>query len=45
MHTLNGSGVAAGRATAAVLENYQQGDGSVVVPEALRPYMGCDVLK
>lgn len=45
VHTLNGSGVAAGRATAAVLENYQQGDGSVVVPEALRPYMGCDVLK
>lgn len=45
VHTLNGSGVAAGRATAAVLENYQQEDGSVVVPEALRPYMGCDVLK
>ena len=45
VHTLNGSGVAAGRATAAVLENYQQGDGSVVVPEALRPYVGCDVLK
>ncbi len=45
VHTLNGSGVAAGRATAAVLENYQQEDGSVVVPEALRPYVGCDVLK
>ena len=45
VHTLNGSGVAAGRATAAVLENYQQEDGSVVVPEALRSYVGCDVLK
>lgn len=45
VHTLNGSGVAAGRATAAMLENYQQEDGSVVVPEALRPYVGCDVLK
>ena len=45
VHTLNGSDVAAGRATAAVLENYQQEDGSVVVPEALRPYVGCDVLK
>jgi seryl-tRNA synthetase len=40
VHTLNGSGVAVGRALVAVLENYQQGDGSVVVPEALRPYMG-----
>jgi len=40
LHTLNGSGVAAGRALVAVLENYQQADGSVVVPEALRPYMG-----
>jgi seryl-tRNA synthetase len=39
-HTLNGSGVAIGRALVAVLENYQQPDGSVVVPEALRPYMG-----
>jgi seryl-tRNA synthetase len=39
VHTLNGSGVAAGRALIAVLENYQQADGSVVVPEALRPYM------
>lgn len=45
VHTLNGSGVAAGRATAAVLENYQQEDGSVVVPEVLRPYVGCDILK
>jgi len=40
LHTLNGSGVAAGRALVAVLENYQQGDGSVTVPEVLRPYMG-----
>ena len=40
LHTLNGSGVAVGRALVAVLENYQQGDGSVVVPEALRRYMG-----
>ncbi len=40
LHTLNGSGVAAGRALIAVLENYQQEDGSVDVPAALRPYMG-----
>ncbi len=40
LHTLNGSGVAAGRALVAVLENYQQADGSVVVPDVLRPYMG-----
>lgn len=40
LHTLNGSGVAAGRALVAVLENYQQADGSVHVPEVLRPYMG-----
>jgi seryl-tRNA synthetase len=40
VHTLNGSGVAAGRALVAVLENYQQADGSVVVPDVLRPYMG-----
>ncbi len=40
VHTLNGSGVAVGRALVAVLENYQQPDGSVAVPEALRPYMG-----
>jgi seryl-tRNA synthetase len=40
LHTLNGSGVAVGRALVAVLENYQQADGSVVVPEALRKYMG-----
>jgi seryl-tRNA synthetase len=40
LHTLNGSGVAAGRALVAVMENYQQADGSIVVPDALRPYMG-----
>ncbi|WP_119287926.1 serine--tRNA ligase [Azohydromonas sediminis] len=46
VHTLNGSGLAVGRALVAVLENYQQADGSVVVPEALRPYMGgLDVLR
>ncbi|HEY0294031.1 MAG TPA: serine--tRNA ligase [Bordetella sp.] len=46
VHTLNGSGLAVGRALVAVLENYQQADGSVVVPEALRPYMGgAEVLK
>lgn len=45
IHTLNGSGLAVGRTVAAILENYQQADGSVVVPEVLRPYMGCDVIK
>jgi seryl-tRNA synthetase len=40
VHTLNGSGVAAGRALVAVLENFQRADGSVLVPEALRPWMG-----
>ncbi|MDR3495269.1 MAG: serine--tRNA ligase [Ancalomicrobiaceae bacterium] len=40
LHTLNGSGVAVGRALVAVLENYQNADGSITVPEALRPYMG-----
>jgi seryl-tRNA synthetase len=39
VHTLNGSGLPLGRTLVAVLENYQQADGSVVVPEALRPYM------
>jgi len=39
VHTLNGSGVAIGRTTAAILENFQQADGSVVIPEALRKYM------
>ncbi|TYP69351.1 serine--tRNA ligase [Paenibacillus methanolicus] len=46
VHTLNGSGLAVGRTLAAILENYQQADGSVIVPEALRPYMGgLEVLK
>ena len=46
VHTLNGSGLAVGRTMVAVLENYQQADGSVVVPEALKPYMGgIDVIK
>jgi seryl-tRNA synthetase len=40
VHTLNGSGLAVGRTVAAILENYQQADGSVEIPEALRPYMG-----
>ena len=42
VHTLNGSGLAVGRTVAAVLENFQNADGSVTVPEALRPYMGVD---
>ncbi|NSL54819.1 serine--tRNA ligase [Uliginosibacterium aquaticum] len=46
VHTLNGSGLAVGRTLVAVLENYQQADGSVVIPEALKPYMGgLEVLK
>lgn len=45
VHTLNGSGLAVGRTFAAILENYQQADGSVVIPEALRPYMGVDVIR
>ena len=40
VHTLNGSGLAVGRTVAAILENYQQADGSIVIPEVLRPYMG-----
>lgn len=44
VHTLNGSGLAIGRTTAAVLENFQQADGSVVIPEPLRKYMGVDVI-
>ena len=40
VHTLNGSGVAVGRAMIAVMENYQQADGSVVIPDALQKYMG-----
>lgn len=45
VHTLNGSGVAIGRTVAAILENYQQEDGSVVIPESLKEYMRCDLLK
>jgi seryl-tRNA synthetase len=44
-HTLNGSGLAVGRTWVAIVENYQQKDGSVVVPEALRPYMGVEVIR
>jgi seryl-tRNA synthetase len=40
VHTLNGSGLAVGRTLVAILENYQNADGSVTVPEVLRPYMG-----
>ena len=40
LHTLNGSGLAVGRTLVAILENYQQADGSIAVPEALWPYMG-----
>jgi seryl-tRNA synthetase len=40
IHTLNGSGVAAGRALVAVMENYQNDDGSIRVPDVLQPYMG-----
>ena len=45
MHTLNGSGLAVGRTLVAILENGQQPDGSVVVPEVLRPYLGTDLLR
>jgi seryl-tRNA synthetase len=45
VHTLNGSGLAIGRTLVAILENYQQKDGSVVVPEVLRPYMGVEVIR
>jgi seryl-tRNA synthetase len=44
-HTLNGSGLAVGRTWVAIVENYQQADGSVVVPEALRSYIGTDVIR
>ena len=43
-HTLNGSGLAVGRTMAAVIENYQNADGTITVPEVLRPYMGCDII-
>ena len=39
-HTINGSGLAVGRTVVAIMENYQQADGSIIVPEVLRPYMG-----
>lgn len=45
VHTLNGSGLAVGRTVAAILENYQQADGSVVIPEVLRKYMGVDKIE
>jgi seryl-tRNA synthetase len=45
VHTLNGSGVAIGRTVAAIMENYQNADGSITVPEALRPLMGTDIIK
>ncbi len=46
VHTLNGSGLAVGRTWIAVLENFQQADGSIKIPEALRPYMnGIEVIK
>ncbi|HAK88295.1 MAG: serine--tRNA ligase [Nitrospirae bacterium GWC2_46_6] len=45
VHTLNGSGLAIGRTLVAILENYQQKDGTVIVPEALRQYMGVEVIK
>ena len=44
-HTLNGSGLAVGRTVAAILENYQQSNGTVSLPEALVPYMGLDLIK
>ena len=45
VHTLNGSGVAIGRTVACILENYQNADGSVTVPDVLKPYMGIDVIR
>lgn len=45
LYTFNGSGLAVGRAVAAVMENYQQKDGSIIVPDVLKPYMGVDVIK
>jgi seryl-tRNA synthetase len=45
VHTLNGSGLAVGRTWVAIVENYQQKDGSVIIPEALRPYMGAEVIR
>ena len=45
VHTLNGSGLAVGRTVAAILENFQNADGSVTIPEKLVPYMGTDIIK
>jgi seryl-tRNA synthetase len=45
VHTLNGSGLAVGRTWVAIVENYQQADGSVVIPGALRPYVGADSIE
>lgn len=45
LHTLNGSGLAVGRTTAAILENFQNADGTITVPAALVPYMGTDIIK
>jgi seryl-tRNA synthetase len=45
VHTLNGSGLAVGRTWVAIIENYQQKDGTVIVPEALRPYLGAEVIR
>lgn len=45
VHTLNGSGVAVGRTVACILENYQNADGSVTIPDVLRPFMGTDIIK
>ena len=45
VHTLNGSGLAVGRTWIAILENYQQADGSIVIPDSLRPYVGMDVIR
>ena len=44
VHTLNGSGLAVGRTWLAILENYQQADGSIRLPEAMQPYMGMEVI-
>ena len=44
VHTLNGSGLALPRVVIAILENYQQADGTIAIPEALKPYMGVDVI-
>ena len=45
VHTLNGSGLAIGRTVAAVIENYQNADGTITVPKALQKYMGTDIIK